>query len=121
MDRCAWQFNFIQEISVIKNVDNLPLDVGVISEVLVEGSVVLEGHFEVRRRFYKSKKWEQTLGHVWRRPLEEVKRKTKVKEALSEKKFLLGTYDSKNHETSLTGFDCFSNIEKMCSLLLGEF
>lgn len=85
MDRCAWQFNFIQEISVIKNVDNLPLDVGVISEVLVEGSVVLEGHFEVRRRFYKSKKWEQTLGHVWRRPLEEVKRKTKVKEALLEK------------------------------------
>ena len=85
--RCAWQFNFIQEISVIKNSDNLPLDVGVVSQVLVEGSGVLEGHFEVRRRFYNSRNWEQTLGHVWRRPREEVKRKTKVKEALSEKNF----------------------------------
>ena len=30
-----------------KTAKDLPLDVGVISEVLVEGSVVLEGHFEV--------------------------------------------------------------------------
>ena len=43
------------EFTVIKNSDNLPLDVGVVSQVLVEGSVVLEGHFEVRRRFYNSK------------------------------------------------------------------